>query len=306
MDIIIEEWKKDFANKRGNIENFSITQNKTGDTYYCNKTYQQPGIYTYHIWAKDTSDNHNISSDYTFEIINQPPYIPSDPDPYDSEEDVDVDHDLSWIGGDPDPGDTVTYDVYFGDSSPPPQVATGQSDTSYDPGTLEYSTTYYWKIVAWDNHGASTEGSIWDFTTEEEPIPDLDCSGSLSWTDVTPGSTVTGSFTVENIGEPGSLLDWEISEWPDWGTWSFDPDGGDDLLAGDSIIVDVEVVAPDEQEETFTGEVVLVNSDDPDDTCIIDVSLATPVNQFQSNQQIPRFMQSIIERYPILRQVLGL
>jgi len=288
------------------VENFSITQNKTGDTYYCNKTYQQLGIYNYHIWANDTSDNANVSSDYTFEIINQPPYIPSDPSPENGTTDVNIDVDISWDGGDPDPGDTVTYDVYFGDSSPPPQVATGQSDTSYDPGTLEYSTTYYWQIVSWDNHGASTVGPEWDFTTEIEPVSDLDCSGTLSWTGVTPGDTVSGSITVENIGDIDSLLDWEIDSYPNWGDWSFDPDGGDDLLAGETEIIDVEVVAPDEQEETFTGEVVLVNSDDPDDTCIIDVSLATPVNQ----QVINPLLQMILERFPnaflILRHLMGL
>jgi len=52
--------------------------------------------------------------------------------------------------------------------------------------------------------------------------------------------------------------------------------------------------------------VKIVNSEHPNDFCIIDVSLATPVNQFQSNQQIPRFLQSIIERYPVMRQVIGL
>ena len=32
-------------------------------------------------------------------------------------------------------------------------------------------------------------------------FPDLSCDGSLSWT-CSPGETVTGSFTVENIGDP--------------------------------------------------------------------------------------------------------
>ncbi len=57
---------------------------------------------------------------------------------------------------------------------------------------------------------------------------------------------------------------------------------------------------------THAGQVVLVNSDDPDDYCTIDALLATPVSQVQSNQQIPRFMQIIIERYPLLGQILGL
>ncbi len=64
--------------------------------------------------------------------------------------------------------------------------------------------------------------------------------------------------------------------------------------------------SPDEQEETFTGEIKIINSENVSDFCIIDVSLATPVSQFQSNQHIPRFLRSIIERYPVLRQVLGL
>jgi len=40
---------------------------------------------------------------------------------------------------------------------------------------------------------------------------DLDCSGNLDWTEIAPGATVTGTITVENIGDPGTLLDWGIS-----------------------------------------------------------------------------------------------
>jgi len=159
-------------------------------------------------------------------------------------------------------------------------------------------------IGAWsDDDNGVDSGSAYIF---RKLLPNLVCVGTLEFVDVEPGATVTGTITVENIGEVDSLLDWEIQSYPDWGSWSFDPDSGNDLLAGDSVIIDVEVVAPDETEETFTGEVILVNSEDPTDICTIDVSLATPVNQFQSNQQIPSFLQSIIERYLILQQVLGL
>jgi PKD repeat protein len=72
---------------------------------------------------------------------------------------------LSWTGGDPD-GDSVTYDVYFGTSSSPPKVSSNQLATTYNPGTLAYSTTYYWKIIAWDNHSANTTSSTWHFTTK--------------------------------------------------------------------------------------------------------------------------------------------
>jgi hypothetical protein len=96
---------------------------------------------------------------------NNPPDTPSAPAPADGATDQAKDVDLGWTGGDPNAGDTVTYDVYFGDSSPPPLVVSGQGGTSYDPGTLEGSTTYYWKIVARDNHGATAESAEWDFTT---------------------------------------------------------------------------------------------------------------------------------------------
>lgn len=46
---------------------------------------------------------------------------------------------------------------------------------------------------------------------------DLYAHGSLGWPRVKPGSTVTGSFEVENVGSPSSELDWEITEWPSWG-----------------------------------------------------------------------------------------
>jgi len=128
--------------------------------------------YTWYVNAIDTGSGETVSEDYTFtteEESNQPPYQPSNPNPADGATCVNIDADLSWTGGDPDPEDTVTYDVYFGNSSPPPQVVWNQPGTSYDPGTMDYSTTYYWQIVAWDEEGLSNSSPIWNFTTENQP-----------------------------------------------------------------------------------------------------------------------------------------
>ena len=152
-------------------------------------------------------------------------------------------------------------------------------------------------------------GGKYDYYPFMEPYgwlkPELDCSGTLSWTDVTPGDTVTGTITVENIG--AGELSWEIDSFPDWGTWTFDPYSGTDLLAGDSLTIDVEVIAPFVQEETFTGEVVLVNSEDLTDTCTISVSLATPQGQVQPHQQnLIRFFENHPNLFPLLQRLLGL
>jgi hypothetical protein len=107
----------------------------------------------------------------------------------------------------------------------------------------------------------------------EPPEPDLDCDGTITWEDVEPGATVTDSFDISNIGD--ATLNWEIDSFPDWGTWTFDPESGA-LGAGNSETIDVEVVAPEEENEEYEGEIKIINSDNPDDFCIIDVSLVTP------------------------------
>jgi hypothetical protein len=105
-----------------------------------------------------------------FEILcntnyNQPPIIPSNPSPSDSAIDADILPTLSWTGGDPNAGDTVSYDIYFGTDSNPPLLRGVHLSTEFNPGTLEYNTVYYWRIVAYDSSGASTSSPIWTFRT---------------------------------------------------------------------------------------------------------------------------------------------
>ena len=150
---------------------------------------------------------------------NHPPYEPSDPHPSDGATDVELDENLSWAGGDPDPGDTVLYDVYFGTTNPPPQVVSQQAETYYSP-ILTYDTTFYWKIVSWDSYNASTIGPIWSFKTKEmgdntppvlpfNPIPISGATGvlidaSLSWDCFDPdeGDTLTYDVYFGTTGDP--------------------------------------------------------------------------------------------------------
>ncbi|MCK4365672.1 MAG: hypothetical protein KAW45_06450 [Thermoplasmatales archaeon] len=377
------------------------------ETTYDPGTMQYSETYYWKIVAEDEHGATNEGPIWSFTThINNFPYEPSNPDPYNGEPDVIVNHLLSWSGGDPD-GDGVSYDVYFGLSSPPQYEAT-TDQTYYNPGTMEYSETYYWKIVAEDEHGWITEGDIWSFTTEDPPpnhppdfsspvpaegttgvpinleyvsvnindtegdafdwtieinhnvgsssgtnehngtktceitgsleysttytwhvtaidpegsgktsettftfktedkprIPDLECDGSLIWNNVNPGSTLYGSFTVENIGAPNSELDWEIESYPDWGKqWIFEPDSGEDLTPEDgAITVNVSVIAPkviDIFNNVYTGEVKVVNTEDDSDYEIIDVSLTTP-----RIRVIHTLFLKLLESHPILYQLL--
>ena len=106
-----------------------------------------------------------------------------------------------------------------------------------------------------------------------DPIPNLECTGDLTWLDCVPGSSITGVFYVENVGAPNSLLNWEIESYPEWGSWSFDPENGFGLKPEDGVMtVCVEIVLPEEPyNPELTGEVVVVNIDDPEDFCCIDV-----------------------------------
>jgi hypothetical protein len=153
----------------------------------------------------------------------------------------------------------------------------------------------------WSVYDPTLDAAFYLTGTSGQPaIPDLDCNGDLSFEDVEPNGTVSGTITVENIGDPDSNLDWEVQSFPDWGTWTFDPESGEDLLAGDSVEITVDIVAPDEEETEFTGEVVLVNSGDDTDTCTVQVSLVTPVSHSYP------FLEFLAQRFPILAKILAL
>jgi hypothetical protein len=107
---------------------------------------------------------------------------------------------------------------------------------------------------------------------------DLECSGIISWTDVNPGETVTGSFELANIGDEDSLLDWEILSYPGWGLWSFNPRSGTDVTPGEgSQVIQVSVTSPLDKNTIFNGSITVTNTGDSSDFCIIPVSLSTPL-----------------------------
>jgi len=120
------------------------------------------------------------------------------------------------------------------------------------------------------------EGLIVDINTNSQS-GGLEGSGVLNWVDVSPDSTVTGSFNIKNNGSAGSLLDWEVSSWPDWGTWTFTPDSGENLKPEDGeLTINVDVTVPNEKNTHFSGYVKVVNTENSSDYILIHISLKTP------------------------------
>ena len=128
-------------------------------------------------------------------------------------------------------------------------------------------------------YGVSKIGHSANYIKYKDPESDLDCSGSISGSDIKPGDTVSGSFTVENIGDDHSFLSWEIESYPTWGDWSFEPEEGyrlESLGEGESVTVFVEIEVPNEEESDFKGNIIIKNMEDSSDTDKISVTLSTP------------------------------
>ena len=119
------------------------------------------------------------------------------------------------------------------------------------------------------------EGVIVDIVKNESGS-DLNCIGKLNWIDATPGSILTGNFTVENIGVDGSLLDWKVESYPEWGEWEFTPSEGLDLSTEDEVVVEVRVEAPDQKGKEFSGGIQIINTESYGDNYYVQVTLSTP------------------------------
>lgn len=171
------------------------------------------GTYLVKSQARDEFGSEGSWSDgKTVIVANQPPNTPSGPTPENGETDVPIDITLSWVGGDQNPSDTVTYDLYFDTVSPPSLWKLGLTLTHYDVLGMEYGKTYYWKIVAKDNHGGITEGPIWHFTTKSNAnrppgVPGIDGPGHVL------SVNENYEFKFSSVDRDGD----QVSYYIDWG-----------------------------------------------------------------------------------------
>ncbi|MCY2990807.1 MAG: hypothetical protein NTY19_23450, partial [Planctomycetota bacterium] len=146
----------------------------------------------------EVQNQYCAQTDITGQIVvqNQNPDAPRSPSVADGGVTVASNTILSWKGGDPDPLDTVSYDVYFGSTAQPPLVSTDQPDTVFTTQSLAPGVYYYWRVVSRDNHGAVTPGPLWSFLTVQALVV------STATLSVAEGGTNT--FTVKLAAQPTS------------------------------------------------------------------------------------------------------
>jgi hypothetical protein len=114
---------------------------------------------------------------------------------------------LSWHSSDPQ-GDTLTFDVYFGTTSNPSLISTGQSELRYDPGVLQCLASYFWRVDVRHNHGDPQTGTLWHFSTlnvppvePSTPFPVDGATGvgvntTFYWQDSDPNATDTLTYDL--------------------------------------------------------------------------------------------------------------
>ena len=159
-------------------------------------------------------------------------------------------------------------------------------------------------VAMWASGSASVYYDDFSLEGETGPMPNLACDGELFWDNVKTSETVMGNFTVENIGDPNSVLDWELIEWPDWNTsWTFSIDGGRLKPEDEPVTIEVTVEAPNNINTEYTGIIKLCAIYDPNICCEISVYLKTQRNKTINNPFL-NWLQCHPNVFPLLQKLI--
>lgn len=115
----------------GNVTQVTISDLTLGGSYYC-------AVVAYN--SAGDSDYSSQDSATAGDNPSSPPVPATDPSPINGAIGQSIDTDMSWSNG----GGATSYNVYFGTDSTPDsgEYKGNQTSTTYDPGTLNYNTTY--------------------------------------------------------------------------------------------------------------------------------------------------------------------
>jgi hypothetical protein len=145
-----------------------------------------------------------------------PPVKARNPKPTDGAINVNHTTILRWSPGE----EATSHEVYFGgdpnavanatQASPEYKASKALGEEGYDPGTLQWNTTYYWRIdeINDTNPDSPWTGAVWSFTTADylivddfESYTDNDAAGEAIWQ-----SWIDGYGIADNGAQVGYLM----------------------------------------------------------------------------------------------------
>jgi hypothetical protein len=167
--------------------------------------------------------------------------------------------------------------------------------------SYNYSQSLDMVVSNWDSHIGNY---LYYNQIIIDSISDLECEGELNWEDVLSSSTVEGCFTVKNVGDSGSDLNWEITGFPEWGDWTFTPVSGSGLTPENGpLTVNVSVTAPPNENTEFTGKVKVVNTENVSDYFEIDIYLKTPRSKSLHHPILSKILNRFPNAFPVSRYI---
>ena len=115
------------------------------------------------VWPSTTE------TDFSFALFGINGVPASAPSPANGELAVGLDQDISWTN----PSNVMSVNVYWGtDPQNLALIYSGAPITTFNQGTMEYATEYYWRVDENEATGVAT-GYTWTFNTEQNPLLSL-------------------------------------------------------------------------------------------------------------------------------------
>ena len=220
-------------------ESFDDVNDGIGGTFYGNQAtmyfvvgfpgYPYPdGLIpgTTYYWRIDEVNDPDPNSPWKGDVWNftVPSKIAYNPSPSDGAKFIDPSTILNWTGG----FGAKLHTVYFGDNFDDVSNATAGMSAgtfTYNPGTLEFDKTYYWRIDEFDG-SATNKGDTWSFKT----LPDIPISDPnlICWWKLDEGQGTT-AIDWSGHGNHGTLVNGP--KWvPGYDEGALEMDGSDDCV----------------------------------------------------------------------------
>ncbi len=155
---------------------FNLDGYENSDISHFHFNWGWSGSYNGYYYLNDlTPGSYNFTNDQAaiFDIFpaSGAPGIPTTPNPTNGSTGISIDTMISWVNG----ANTDDVDVYFSSNQTlvtnkdaSVRIYSGTAISTIDPsdvGSLDYNTTYYWRIVCKNSADAETDGPVWSFTT---------------------------------------------------------------------------------------------------------------------------------------------